>query len=201
MDSMELVPLVNGVVSSCWDLSSSISITFRMWYEKLPHIPGFRPVGCGSDHNAALGERLAYTRWLSIRLHVGLLSSVTTIGRDHSYCHGWYQSRYLATKQMQIYSMVKKSGGWPLAASIIFSCDQAALWAVCHTSVTMFLSLYHHEIFIIINKAVSLQKVRVKGQSSRSQGSKQILYKFCLLRTITPTWIHTWPRNDAHRLK
>ena len=203
---MELVPLVNEVTSSCWDLCSTISITFGMWYEKLPHIPRFCPVGCGPDHHAALGERLACTHWLSIRLNVGLLLSVTTSGQDHSYCHGWYQSKYLATKKMQIYSMGKKWWLTPCCKHNFYlqpSSSMSGLFRppVCHTSFTLFLSLYHHGIFIIIDKAVPMQKVKVRGQSSRSQGSKQILYQFWLLRTITQTWIHTWLRNDAHRLK
>ena len=39
------------------------------------------------DHNAALGERLACTHWLSISLHVGLLLSVTALSWNHSFPH------------------------------------------------------------------------------------------------------------------
>ena len=65
---------------------------------------------------------------------------------------------------------------------MIFSCDQAALLSVCpsirlsilsvcHTFFTMFLSSYHHEI-LPLTKVISMPKVKVGGQRSRSQRSK-----------------------------
>ena len=73
---------------------------------------------------------------------------------------------------------------------IVFSCDQAALWmvfsvclsvrlSVClsvrHTFLTMFPSSYHHEIFRSYHhgtRVTSMQKVKVRGQRSRSQRSQ-----------------------------
>ena len=62
---------------------------------------------------------------------------------------------------------------------VFVSCDQAALWMVqsicpsvhpCHTFLTMFLSSYHHEI-LSLEKVMSMQRVKVRGHRSRSQGS------------------------------
>ena len=48
---------------------------------------------------------------------------------------------------------------------------------------------------------MSLQKVKVRGQMSRSQRSMQILPPFERFRTITPVWIHRWLHDNAHSLK
>ena len=67
----------------------------------------------------------------------------------------------------------------------VFSCDQAALrtplsvglsvcLSVCHTFLTMFVSSYRHKIFRSYyqwQKVMSMQKVKVIGQRSRSQRS------------------------------
>ena len=66
----------------------------------------------------------------------------------------------------------------------VFSCDQAALrtllsvfLSVClsvrHTFFTMFPSSYHHENYSLpTTDVMSMQKVKVRGQRSRSQRSK-----------------------------
>ena len=83
----------------------------------------------------------------------------------------------------------------------IFSCDQAALWvvqsvrlsvrlSVCHTFLTMFLSLYHHEIF---SSDYHWQEVKVRSPRSRSQRSKPNL-------AVTPVRIHIWPWNYVQSL-
>ena len=88
-------------------------------------------------------------------------------------------------------------------------CDQAVLWTVlsvclpiCHTFFTIFLSLYHHEIF---RSNYHWQKwcpcksswSEVKGQGHRS---KQILLQFRHFLTITPVWIHRWLQNNKQSL-
>ena len=102
--------------------------------------------------------------------------------------------------------------------SLIFSCDQAALWmvqsvcpsvrpsvclsvrpSVCHTFLTMFPSSYHHEIF---RSYYQWQKWRpckrsrseVKGQGHRGHDPN---FRF---RTVTPVWIHIWWWNDTYSL-
>ena len=44
---------------------------------------------------------------------------------------------------------------------------------------------------------MSMQKVKVRGQRSRSQRSKT---QFSRFRTVTPVWIYIWWWNDAQRL-
>ena len=74
---------------------------------------------------------------------------------------------------------------WPkMGFPELFSCDQAAIWlvqsvcpSVClsvrHTFLIMFPSSYHHEIFRSCCQwqVTSIQKVKVRGQRSRSQRS------------------------------
>ena len=89
----------------------------------------------------------------------------------------------------------------------IFSCDQAALWMVQsvrpsvrpsdrHTFFTMFPSSYHHEIFRSYyhwQRTLTwcpCKKVIVRGQSPRSQRSKEILAQFGRLRTVRSLLIH-----------
>ena len=48
---------------------------------------------------------------------------------------------------------------------------------------------------------MSMHKVKVRGQRSRSQKSKQILPQFGLFRSVTPVWIHRWLPNDAQSLQ
>ena len=43
----------------------------------------------------------------------------------------------------------------------------------------------------------SMQKVKVRGQRSRSQRSRPKLNRF---RTVTPVWIHIWWWNDTYSL-
>ena len=87
---------------------------------------------------------------------------------------------------------------------IMFSCDQAALWMVqsvrlsaCDAFFTMFPSSWNFQELLPMTKVMSMQKVKVRGQSSRSQRSKPQINRF---RTVTPVWIHIWWWNDAHSL-
>ena len=94
----------------------------------------------------------------------------------------------------------------------IFSCDQAAIWLVqsVHPSVCLSVCpshLFHHVPIIVSSwnfqellpwsKVMSMQKVKVRGQRSRSQVNTQ-LSRF---RTLTPAWIHIWQWNHAHSWK
>ena len=63
----------------------------------------------------------------------------------------------------------------------------------------------HHRIIISswnirellpMTKLRSMQKVKVRGQRSRSQVKTQLNH----FRTVTPVWIHIWWWNDAHSL-
>ena len=98
---------------------------------------------------------------------------------------------------------------------IFFSCDQAALLTVlslcvclsiCHTFFTMFMSLYYQlssnfQKLLALTKVMSMRKIKVRDQRSRSQRSKQILSQFGHFRTVTLVWIHIWLRNNAQSLK
>ena len=89
----------------------------------------------------------------------------------------------------------------------IFSCDQAALWMVF--SVRLSVCPSHLFDYVPINvsswnfqelsprtRVTSKQKVKVRGQRSRSQVTTQI----SSFRTVTPVWIHIWWWNDAYGL-
>ena len=54
--------------------------------------------------------------------------------------------------------------------------------SVCHTVFTMFPSSYHREILLVINndQVRSMQKVKVRGQRSRSQRSTRATVNGCL---------------------
>ena len=67
-------------------------------------------------------------------------------------------------------------------------------------SLCVFLSSWKFQE-LLWTKGMSTQKVKVRGQMSRSERSKQILPQFGLFRTMTSIWIHRWLRNDAHSLK
>ena len=98
---------------------------------------------------------------------------------------------------------------------MVFSCDQAAIWmahSVC-LSVRLSVQLWRlfHYVPIIVSlwnfqellpwtEVMSMQKVEIRGQRSRSQRSKQILTWIGRFRTLTPVWIHWWLWNDAQSL-
>ena len=48
---------------------------------------------------------------------------------------------------------------------------------------------------------MSMQKIKVKGERSRSQRSEQILPQLGHFRKITPGLFHRWLQNEAQRLK
>ena len=68
-------------------------------------------------------------------------------------------------------------------------------------NVSAIVSSWHFQELFPFTNAMSMQKVKVRGQRSRSQRSKQILSQFWIFRTINPVWIHGWLRNEAHSLK
>ena len=102
-----------------------------------------------------------------------------------------------------------------------FSCDQAALQMVFSVRPSVRLSVrpsvrpsvclshpFHHVPIIVSSwnfqellpwsKEMSMQKVKVRGQRSRSQRSTPNLAVSGLL---TPVWIHIWQWNHAHSWK
>ena len=99
-----------------------------------------------------------------------------------------------------------------------FSCDQASLWMVQSTclslSVCLFVSpsvrpsvhlslCYHHRIikkFPGVN-AINRSDVREKGQGQRSKVNVTgVKTDFSRSQTITPIWIHIWQWDDAQSL-
>ena len=90
----------------------------------------------------------------------------------------------------------------------IFSSDQAALrtllsvlpsvrlWHLFH-NVPLIISSWNYRMLLPLTKVISMQKVKVGGQRSRSQRSKQILPpppNQWLDWTVTPVWIElNWP--------
>ena len=75
------------------------------------------------------------------------------------------------------------SGALGAFVKVSGKCDQTALWivqsvclfvfpSVCHTFLTMFSSSYHHDIFRSYYQWQMMQKVKGRGQRSRSQKSK-----------------------------
>ena len=97
-------------------------------------------------------------------------------------------------------------------SQLIFSCDQAALqmvFSVCpsvrlsvrpsvrHTFLTMFPSLYHHEIF---RSYYQWQKWRPCKRSRSKVKVTEVTTQLYGFRTVTPVWIHVWWWNDAYCL-
>ena len=95
----------------------------------------------------------------------------------------------------------------------VFSCDQAALWMVQSVCLSVCLSvrpshLFHHVPSIVSSwnfqellpwtEVMSMQKLKVRGQRSRSQRSTPNLAVSGLL---TSAWIHIWQWNHAHSWK
>ena len=85
--------------------------------------------------------------------------------------------------------------------SIIFSCEQAALWMVLSVCLSVCPSHLFHNVPVIVSSGIfqkllpltemmSMQKVKARGQMSRSQMWKQILPQFWHFRTVTPVLIH-----------
>ena len=58
-------------------------------------------------------------------------------------------------------------------------------------------SSWNFQELLPMTEVTSMQKVKVRGQRSRSQVNTP-LNRF---RTVTPVWIHHWLRNDAKSLK
>ena len=98
------------------------------------------------------------------------------------------------------------------AVDHVFSCDQAALqmvFSVCpsvrlsvrpsvrHTFLTMFPSLYHHEIF---RSYYQWQKWRPCKRSRSKVKVTEVTTQLYGFRTVTPVWIHVWWWNDAYCL-
>ena len=54
---------------------------------------------------------------------------------------------------------------------------------------------------LALTEVMSMQKVKVIAQRSRSKKSKQILSHFGHFRTQTPVWIHRWLQNNLQSLK
>ena len=98
--------------------------------------------------------------------------------------------------------------------SIIFSCDQAAIWlvqsvrlSVCPPvcpSITPFSLCYHHHIIIKFSGVITMDRsdVHAKGQGQKSKVKvTEVKTQLSLFRTVTPVWIQIWQWNNAHSLK
>ena len=91
--------------------------------------------------------------------------------------------------------------------ALMFSCDQAALWRVLSScpsarpSVCLLHPFHNFWGIITLAKVMFMRKVKVRGQTYRSQRSKTILPQFWYYRTLNPDWIHRWLRNDTQSLK
>ena len=115
----------------------------------------------------------------------------------------WYDYTHM---YIYIYIYCKKRG--------IFSCDQAALWMVqsvrlsLRPFVRLSVSLWHHfhgvplivpswnfQKLLSLTEVMSMRKVKVRRQRSRSQRSWPHIFQ-----TVTPLWIHIWQWNDANSL-
>ena len=93
--------------------------------------------------------------------------------------------------------------------TIVFSCDQAALWmahsvrpSVC-PSVTPFSPCSHHRIIMKFSGVITNDKsdVHANDQGQRSKVKvTEAKTQFSHFRTITPVWIHIWWQNDAQIL-
>ena len=92
-----------------------------------------------------------------------------------------------------------------LISTHIFSCDQAALWmvfsvrpsvrlSVRHTFLTMFPSMYHHEIG---RSYYQWQKWRPCKRSRSKVKVTGVTTQLNRFRTVTPVWNHMWWWNDA----
>ena len=94
--------------------------------------------------------------------------------------------------------------------SIVFSCDQAAIWlvqsvrpSVC-LSVTPFSPCSHHRIIMKFSGVITMVKsdVHAKGQGQRSKVKvTEVNTQLSRFRTLTPVWIHIWQWNHAHSWK
>ena len=101
--------------------------------------------------------------------------------------------------------------------TMIFSCDQAALWmvfsvclSVCLSvrlsvclSVTPFWLCSHHRIIMKFSGVITNDKsdVHAKDQGQRSKVKvTEVNTQLNRFRTVTPVWIHIWWWNDAYSL-
>ena len=93
--------------------------------------------------------------------------------------------------------------------TIVFSCDQAAIWlvqsvspSVClsvrHTFFTMFPSSYHHEI---VRGYCHGQKWCACKRSRSKVKVTEFNTQLTRFQTLTPVWIHIWQWNHAHSWK
>ena len=102
--------------------------------------------------------------------------------------------------------------------TLIFSCDQAAIWLVqsvrpsvrlsvrpsVRLSVTPFSPCSHHRIIIKFSGVITMVKsdVHAKGQGQRSKVKvTEVNTQLSRFRTLTPVWIHIWQWNHAHSWK
>ena len=80
-----------------------------------------------------------------------------------------------------------------------FSCDPAAVRTLLFVRPSVRTSNFQE--LLPWAKVMSKPKVKVRGQRSRSQRSKQILPQFGCYRTVIPVWIHRLLWNDTQSLK
>ena len=115
----------------------------------------------------------------------------------------WYKFSNFAEEPIR---NVRKSVADMGFTMFFFSCHQAALWmvqsvcpSVCpsvrHTFLTMFPSLYHHEIFRSYYQWPKWRPCKRSRSKVKVTEVTTPLYRF---RTVTPVWIHIWWWNDAY---
>ena len=105
------------------------------------------------------------------------------------------------------YSLANFEDHFGLHGSVIFSCDQAALWmvqsvrpSVC-LSVTHFSLCSHHCIIMKFSGVITNDRsdVHTKGHGQMTKVKvTEVKTQLGGFRTITPVWIHVWQWNDAH---
>ena len=133
---------------------------------------------------------------LVIRYLVNLLVS----NKEPSSPTGWQQSpqpQAEDTKKSQKLDCVPT--GFIYDDAVNFTVD-VRLWHLFH-NVPPIVSSWNFQESLPLAEVMPTEKIKVRGQRSRSQRSKQILPQFWCFRTITPVWIDLWLRNDAQSLK
>ena len=63
--------------------------------------------------------------------------------------------------------------------------------------VPIIVSSWNFQELLPVTKVTSMQKVKVRGQRSRSQ---EVTTQLNCFRTVTPVWIHMWWWNDGYSL-
>ena len=93
-----------------------------------------------------------------------------------------------------------------ITISVVFSCDQAALWMIFSVCPSVCLSVCpshisdYHRIIMKFSGVITKDQGNVysKGQGQRSK--VKVTTQLSRFLTVTPVWIHIWWRNDTYSL-